>query len=143
MLRSPGAVAAIEAMGLDTFFEKVLASHADRSKISEAERQQYLADWSQPGALNAMLNWYRAGKMIVPPPGVTVPLPDLLLRAFPKVKVSTLVIWRMKDPALLPLQLDGLEALVEDLTIVRLPDAGYFAPWEAPEAVAEALARFL
>jgi pimeloyl-ACP methyl ester carboxylesterase len=143
MFRTPGAVAAIEAMGLETFFEKVLASHADRSKISEAEKRQYLADWSQPGAFAAMLNWYRASKVVVPPPGVTVPLPDLLLKAFPKVTVPTLVAWGMKDQALLPVQLDGLDQLVEDLRVVRLPDAGHFAPWEAPDAVLAALEPFL
>ena len=47
---------------------------------------------------------------------MTVPLPDWLLRAFPKVTVPTLVIWGMKDKALLPLQLDGLDELVDDLT---------------------------
>jgi pimeloyl-ACP methyl ester carboxylesterase len=49
----------------------------------------------------------------------------------------------MKDSALLPLQLDGLETLVDDLTIVRLPHAGHFAPWEAGEAVAAVLEPFL
>jgi pimeloyl-ACP methyl ester carboxylesterase len=49
----------------------------------------------------------------------------------------------MKDAALLPIQLEGLEALVEDLTIVRLPNAGHFAPWEAGEDVASALEPFL
>jgi pimeloyl-ACP methyl ester carboxylesterase len=49
----------------------------------------------------------------------------------------------MKDAALLPLQLDGLDALVEDLTIVRVPGAGHFAPWEAPEEVTQALEPFL
>jgi pimeloyl-ACP methyl ester carboxylesterase len=49
----------------------------------------------------------------------------------------------MKDSALLPLQLDGLDKLVDDLTIVTLPDAGHFAPWEAGEEVAAALRPFL
>jgi pimeloyl-ACP methyl ester carboxylesterase len=57
--------------------------------------------------------------------------------------VPTLVVWGMKDAALLPLQLDDLEALVEDLTIVRLPEIGHFAPWEAGEDVADALEPFL
>ena len=57
--------------------------------------------------------------------------------------MPTLVIWGMKDAALLPLQLDGLDELVDDLTIVRLPDAGHFAPWEAGEQVAAALEPFL
>jgi pimeloyl-ACP methyl ester carboxylesterase len=74
---------------------------------------------------------------------VSVPLPDFLLRAFPKVEVPTLVVWGMKDGALLQLQLDGLDTLVDNLTIVRLPDAGHFAPWEAGEDVADALKPFL
>jgi pimeloyl-ACP methyl ester carboxylesterase len=141
--RTPGFEKAVEAMGWRTFFDKSFSGHVDVSTIPEAEKQQYIADWSQPGGFTAMLNWYRAAKVIVPPPGVTVPLPDLLLRAFPAVKVPTLVIWGMKDKALLPMQLDGLENLVEDLTVVRLPNAGHFAPWEAGEDVAAALEPFL
>ena len=59
------------------------------------------------------------------------------------MKVPTLVVWGMLDRALLPLQLDGMEELVEDLTVVRLPDIGHFAPWEAGEQVAGALQDFL
>jgi pimeloyl-ACP methyl ester carboxylesterase len=121
----------------------MFARHVDVSKIPEAEKRQYIADWSQPGAFNAMLNWYRASKVIVPPPGISVPLPDWLLGAFPCVKVPTLVIWGIKDAALLPIQLQGLDRLVEDLTMIRVGDAGHFAPWEASEAVAAALEHFL
>src|SRR5215218_5098917 len=141
--RTPGFEKVVERQGFNWFFDKTFSGHVDLSKIPEAEKQQYLADWSQPGTFAAMLNWYRASKLIVPPPGVTIPLPDWLLRAFPKVKVPTLVIWGMKDTALLPLQLDGVDRLVDDLTIVRLPDAGHFAPWEGGEEVASALGHFL
>lgn len=141
--RAPGFEQMVEAKGYDWFFDTTFARHVDVAKIPEAERRRYLADWSQPGAFNAMLNWYRGSKLIVPPPGVTVPMPDWLLRAFPSVKIPTLVVWGMKDSALLPLQLEGLDQLVEQLTIVRLPDAGHFAPWEAAAAVATALEPFL
>lgn len=141
--RAPGFEKAVEAMGWRNFFDKTFSSHVDISKIPEAEKQQYIAEWSQPGGFTAMLNWYRAAKIIVPPPGVTVPLPDFLLRAFPKVKVPTLVVWGMQDTALLPLQLDGLDSLVENLSVVQLPHAGHFAPWEAGEDVARALKPFL
>ena len=134
---------AVEAMGFDALFEKSFSRHVDLAIIPDAERQQYIAEWSLAGGLTAMLNWYRASKLMVPPPGVTVPLPDWLLRPFPKVRVPTLVIWGMKDVALLPLQLDGLDRLVEDLTIVRVPDAGHFVPWEAPDDVFAALQPFL
>ena len=141
--RVPGFEKIVEAKGFDWFFDTTFSRHVDVDKVAPAERQQYIADWSQPGAFNAMLNWYRGSKVMVPPPGVTVPLPDWLLRIFPKVKVPALVIWGMKDAALLPLQLEGLEDLVDDLTIERLPDAGHFAPWEAGDQVATLLQPFL
>ena len=141
--RAPGFDKMVEAKGFDWFFDTTFARHVDVAKIAAAERQQYIDDWSQPGAFNAMLNWYRASKVMVPAPGANLPLPDWLLRAFPKVAVPTLVVWGMKDMALLPLQLEGLDALVADLRIVELPDAGHFAPWEAAEEVAPILRDFL
>jgi pimeloyl-ACP methyl ester carboxylesterase len=141
--RAPGFEKLVEAKGFDWFFERTFAGQVDLARISDAEKRQYIAEWSQPGAFTAMLNWYRAAKIVVPPPGVTLPLPDWLLAAFPKVKVPTLVVWGMKDSALLPVQLDGLDSLVEDLSVTRLEDAGHFAPWEAGEKVAAALLPFL
>ena len=141
--RMPGADKAIEAMGFDVFFQKTMENHIPSGSMPEEERRQYIADWSQPGGMLPMLNWYRASRLIVPPPGATVPLPDFLLRAFPRIHVPTLVVWGMKDSALLPLQLDGLDDLVDDLRIVRLPRVGHFAPWEAGEQVGDALRDFL
>jgi pimeloyl-ACP methyl ester carboxylesterase len=141
--RAAGFEKLVEKNGYEWFFDRTFGGHVDLAKIPAAEKQQYIAEWSQPGAFNAMLNWYRAAKVMVPPPGLTVPLPDWLLRAFPKVRVPTLVIWGMKDSALLPLQLDGLDELVDELTIVRVPEAGHFAPWEAPDEVAAAIVPFL
>jgi pimeloyl-ACP methyl ester carboxylesterase len=141
--RAPGFEKLVEKNGYDWFFEKTFGGHVDLAKIPAAEKQQYVAEWSQPGAFNSMLNWYRAAKVMLPPPGLTVPLPDWLLRAFPNVSVPTLVVWGMRDAALLPIQLDGLGGLVEDLTIVRLPETGHFAPWEAPDEVSAALGPFL
>lgn len=141
--RAPGFETAVEAMGWDTFFDKSFSGHVDLASISPEEKGQYIAEWSQPGVFTAMLNWYRGAAVTVPPPGVTLPLPDFLLRAFPPVKVPTLVVWGMRDKALLPLQLDRLDTLVDDLTIQRVPDAGHFLPWEKPEAVAAPLRSFL
>jgi pimeloyl-ACP methyl ester carboxylesterase len=141
--RAPGFERLVEAMGFETFFEKSFGPHVDLARIPEAEKRRYIAEWSQPGALTAMLNWYRASHLIIPPPLVTVPVPDWVLGVFPKVRVPTLVVWGLRDKALLPVQLEGINRLVDDLAIVRLPDAGHFAPWEAPEVVARALEPFL
>jgi pimeloyl-ACP methyl ester carboxylesterase len=141
--RTPGFEKAVEAMGFGAFFDKSFRNHTDLTKIDPAERAQYIAEWSQPGTLTGMLNWYRASQIIVPPPGVTVPLPDWLLGAFPKIHIPVRVIWGMDDKALLPMQLDGLDRLIDQLDIVRLPGVGHFAPWEAPDQVAAALSSFL
>lgn len=141
--RAPGFEKMVEAKGFEWFFDTTFARHVDLSRIAEYERRQYINDWSQPGAFNAMLNWYRGSRVTVPAPGATMPLPDWLLRAFPSIEIPTLVVWGMRDGALLPIQLEGLDALVDDLTIVRLPDAGHFAPWEAADEVATALQPFL
>jgi pimeloyl-ACP methyl ester carboxylesterase len=142
-LRAPMFEKFVEAKGFDWFFEQIFSPHVDLSTIAPEERAEYIAEWSQPGALRAMVNWYRAARLIVPPRGLTISVPEALVRAFAKVKVPTLVVWGMKDKALLPAQLDGLDALVEELEIARLPKAGHFAPWEAPEDVLRALEPFL
>jgi pimeloyl-ACP methyl ester carboxylesterase len=141
--RTPGFEKAAAAMGWETLFDKSFGGHVAMANIPDSERAQYISEWSEPGGFTAMLNWYRASKLVVPPPGVTVPIPDWVLAAFPKVPVPTLVVWGMKDKALLPVQLAGLEALVPDLRIARIADAGHFVPWEKPEAVAAALVPFL
>jgi pimeloyl-ACP methyl ester carboxylesterase len=141
--RVPGFAKVVERMGFEAFFEKTFAGHVDLALIAEAEKREYIAEWSQPGTMQAMLNWYRASRLIIPPPLVAVPIPDWVLGAFPHVPVPTLVIWGMRDKALLPLQLDGLNRLVPDLRIERILDAGHFVPWERPEPVARALEGFL
>jgi pimeloyl-ACP methyl ester carboxylesterase len=133
----------LETMGLETFYAKTFASHADISKVSDEERAAYLADWGAPGALTAMLNWYRASEILVPAPGEAAEAPAWTTLPFPMLRVPTLVVWAMRDTALLPVQLDGLAALIEDLEIVEVPDAGHFIPWEKPEPVIRAIKEFM
>jgi len=141
--RNPAMERGIEAMGLETFFAKTFASHADIACLPAAEKQAYLDDWARPGALTAMLNWYRASEIVVPRVGEEAEPPIWTTLAFPNIIVPTLVIWALKDVALLPVQLEGLHSLVEDLRIVTIPDAGHFVPWEAPEPVIAAIRDFM
>lgn len=140
--RNPEFETYVEKIGLPAFFDTSFMRHTDFDSVVD-EKPAYLDEWSQPGALTGMLNWYRASAVQVPPPGVTVPLPDFLDRAFPPVTQPTLVIWGMQDRALLPVQLEGLEALVPDLTVVRIAEAGHFVPWEDPDAVTRAMLDWL
>lgn len=141
--RTPGIENAIKAMGLRTFLEKSFAPHVDLRLLSEAERDAYVQDWDQPGALTAMLNWYRSAKVEVPAMEEEGHKPVWTHLPFPRIKVPTLVIWGLQDKALLPVQLDGLDGLVEDLRIVVEKDAGHFIPWEKPEVVTSAIRDFI
>ena len=141
--RTPGVEAGIKAMGLRNFLEKSFSPHVDLRLISEAERDAYIEDWSRPGALTAMLNWYRAARIEVPEMGEKARLPLWAHIPFPKVKMPVLVVWGLKDKALLPLQLEGLNDHVEDLRIVVGKDAGHFIPWEKPEVVTSAIRDFI
>nr|MDP9414687.1 alpha/beta hydrolase [Pseudomonadota bacterium] len=125
------------------FLEKVLGAEGDLAKLPEAERQAYVDEWSEPGALTGMINWYRAMDIVVPEPGEKARLPLWTHLPFPKVKVPTLVIWAMKDKALLPVQLEGLVDLVEDLRIVTAMEAGHFVTWDDPETVTSAIRDFI
>jgi pimeloyl-ACP methyl ester carboxylesterase len=141
--RTPGFEMAIRAMGLGTFFEKSFGAHVDLRMISPAERQAYLDDWGQPGALTAMLNWYRASKIEVPEIGAKAHKPIWTHAPFPKLHMPVLIVWGLRDKALLPVQLEGLDHLVEDLRIVIEHDAGHFIPWEKPEVVTSAIRDFI
>lgn len=140
--RNPGFERHIEQIGLDQFFDTSFMRHTDFEKVAD-EKAAYLDEWGQPGAMTAMLNWYRASAVQVPAMGEEVPRPEFLDRPFPPVTQPTLVIWGMGDAALLPSQLEGLDALVPDLTLVRLEGTGHFAPWENPDAVTGAMLDWL
>ncbi|HEX8513207.1 MAG TPA: alpha/beta hydrolase [Allosphingosinicella sp.] len=141
--RSPAAEAAITGMGLENFLDKVMLSHADSTKLPADERQNYLDDWSQPGVLTTMLNWYRSSRVVVPAPGEEAKSPLWTHAPFPKLRMPTLVVWGLKDSALLPVQLEGLRDLVEDLRLVTSPSAGHFITWEEPGTVTSAIRDFL
>jgi pimeloyl-ACP methyl ester carboxylesterase len=141
--RNPMMEAGIRAMGLETFFEKSFGPHVDLANIPGEERRAYLSDWSQPGTLTAMLNWYRASRIEVPEIGDDAELPAWTLAPFPRLVMPTLVIWGMKDKALPPVQLAGLHDLVYDLRIAMDPEAGHFIPWEDPAFVTQAVRDFL
>jgi pimeloyl-ACP methyl ester carboxylesterase len=142
-LRNPGMESGIEAMGSDSFFEKSFSKHVDLTLISPEERQIYIGQWSRPGALTAMLNWYRSSQVVVPAVGEQAAMPAWIERGVPKLKIPVCVIWVLEDKALLPIQLEGIGEVGDDVEVFPLSGVGHFAPWEAPDQVADALAPFL
>ena len=127
--------------GLERFFASTFAQHVVGG-IAGEDKAAYMDEWGQHGAMTAMLNWYRASSIVVPAPDEEVERPVWLDAPFPPVAQPTLVIWGMKDVALLPVQLE-LDGLVPDLTIARIEDGGHFVPWERPDAVTAAMREWL
>jgi pimeloyl-ACP methyl ester carboxylesterase len=141
--RDPAMEATVEAMGLDHFFDKSFRNHVDLASIDPAERAASISEWSRPGALTAMFNWYRASQIVVPAMGEDAAVPGWVERGVPRLKLPVRVVWGLDDKALLPLQLDGIGEVGDDVTVVPLAGVGHFAPWQAPERLAAALAPFL
>jgi len=140
--RDTGLDQGLVGAGLERFLGSTFARHLTRA-IGGEDKAAYLDEWSQPGAMTAMLNWYRASGAIVPAPGEDPPRPAFLDRPFPPVTQPTLVVWGMADKALRPSINADLAAHVPDLTLVEVADAGHFVPWEKPEAVTDAMVDWL
>ena len=140
VFRSPEAEAILAADGHARLVEMLRRDLGDR--FTDADRAAYAEAWSQPGALTGGLNYYRAA-------GVGPPAEGAPAQSFPAdparltVTVPTLVIWGMKDRALLPANLDGLGGFVPDLTIERVPDGSHWVVHERPELVSRLIREFL
>jgi len=74
--RDPRMEERIEAMGYAAFFDKSFETHVDLAAIAPEDRARSIAEWSRPGALTAMFNWYCASQIVVPAMGEEAALPD-------------------------------------------------------------------
>jgi pimeloyl-ACP methyl ester carboxylesterase len=114
-----------------------------RGTVDPVERAAYVEAWSQPGALTGSLNYYRASPLYPPlgdDPGAKAVQLD---PADFMVRVPTLVVWGMRDQALLPGNLDGLQACVPDLRIERLAQASHWVMHEEPARLNRLIREFI
>jgi pimeloyl-ACP methyl ester carboxylesterase len=111
--------------------------------LEPEERDALLADWEDRDACFGMLNWYRASPLVVPAMDEDAEMPAFAAGAFPKLEIPTLVIWAMDDLALPASNIDGIEALVPQVTIVPVYDCGHFVIWEKPDVVNAAMREWL
>lgn len=114
------------------------------AQMEPEERDKLLTEWQDREAAFGMLNWYRASPVDVPPMDAPFDVPEgWNPPQLPKLIIPTLVIWAMDDLALPAENLEGLDEVVGDLTLVKVTDCGHFVPWEAPEKVNAAMDEFL
>lgn len=100
--------------------------------LTEAMKERYRELWSL--GMQGAINYYRASPLR--PATETdmailqVNLPDTA------VNVPTRVVWAEGDSALLPGLVEGLDAYVPDLTLVRIPQASHWVIHEQPTRIA-------
>ncbi len=94
------------------------------------------ANAAQPGALKAMLDWYRA---FLRGGG----LRRQLRLGFPPIRIPVLMLWGEKDPALAKYTTDGTEGFVPDLDLRFLPGVSHWVQQDAEAVCNQALREFL
>ena len=109
--------------------------------LTDAVRDQYRAVWS--AGLTGGCNYYRASPLRPP---TTPDAPVMKIAFAPEyvtVKVPTLVIWGEDDIALPVSLVDGLDAFVPDMRLVRVPGATHWIVHERPAFIAAEIEREL
>ena len=141
-LRRPGSEERLAENGFARL-ERLLQNPDGADWFDAATRADYHAAWGQPGALAANVAWYRASPLFPPTESERGAAGVTLDPAAFVVNVPTLVVWGERDIALLPVLLDGLDALVPKIRIVRIPDASHWLVHEQPQRVIDEIRSFV
>ncbi len=91
---------------------------------------------AQPGALKAMIHWYRA---FLRGGG----LRRQLRRGFPQIDIPTLLLWGEQDKFLAKYTTEGTDQFVRELTVQFLPGVSHSVQQDATERCNEELRSFL
>lgn len=100
----------------------------DKDRFPDEVLQVYRNNAARPGALTAMLNYYRA---LVRGGGAA----RQRALGYPVIETPTLMIWGERDSALGKETTYGTKAFVRDFTLRYLPDVSHWVQQEAPEVV--------
>ena len=105
----------------------------DRTNFTESVLDVYRTSAAQPGALTAMINWYRAA----------LHHPASEWKKSPFIDTPTLMIWGEEDTAISKLTALGTEEYVRDFTLRFLPGVSHWVQQEAPDAANAILEAWL
>jgi pimeloyl-ACP methyl ester carboxylesterase len=138
-LRAPGSETGLvkhDFAALEGFFLRMQRNDARWYTPKRALRYQEV--WAR--GMTGGVNYYRASPLHPPiAGGATAELDPVNFH----VRVPTLVLWGEADTALPASLLVGLEELIDDLTIQRLPRATHWLAHEEPDVIAAAIRTFI
>jgi pimeloyl-ACP methyl ester carboxylesterase len=110
---------------------RALVATSRPGTFGEHELDEYRDAWAQPGAMTAMIHWYRAALRYPPP------------EANPRVRIPTLILWGRRDTFIRPSAAEASLALCENGRLEWFDDATHWLQHEQPEEVAKRLLEFL
>jgi pimeloyl-ACP methyl ester carboxylesterase len=111
--------------------ERALRGSGKIHTFTNDDIKQYKDAWSQPGAMTAMINWYRALRY-------ETKLPKEM-----RIKVPTLMLWGMKDIALSHRMARPSMDHVDQGNLILFEDATHWVQHDAAEEVNHYLIDFL
>jgi epoxide hydrolase 4 len=136
LFTSPVAEATLSQNDFALVQQSVLGTWAN-----DEDRQKYLEFWRR--GLTGGLNYYRAANLKSPVGGEKADASRISIPKNPVITVPTLVIWGLKDTALLQGNLDGLDQYVKVLKIERVPEGSHWVVHQQPATVIHAMRQFL
>jgi len=112
--------------------ERALRGSGKIHTFTNEDIEKYKEAWSQPGAMTAMINWYRAVIQHMPK------MPE-----DPRIKVPTLMMWGMKDFALSHRMARPSMDYVDEGNLILFPEATHWVQHDAAAEVNHYLIDFI
>ena len=125
-------------LGLNDFAllrRAVKETTAERGIIGDSDIDTYKKAWSEPGALTAMLNYYRANVLsrFMKPSGIEK-----------KITVPTLFVYGQQDTAIIPESVRGVGDVIDaKFEQFLVPTAAHWIQQEIPNEINDILLEFL
>lgn len=119
--------------------KNLLRRSSNRGTFSSAEMKRYQEAWRRPGAVTAMLNWYRAAvrRALRKGPSGYVQASQV------RVPAPTLILWGEQDVALTTELAQSSLDWCMDGRLVRFPTASHWVQHDQPQAVGDELRLFV
>lgn len=111
--------------------ETMMRGSSNPGSFSDDDFARYHEAWRQPGAVTAMLNWYRAAVRLQPEAAHDA-----------RVRVPTLILWGVRDIALTRAMASASREYCDDSQLVWFENATHWVQHDEPERVSQHLIEF-
>ena len=142
-LRSDQANTALGDASIEALVTRFLGGAIAAETLTGPEVDGYRAAWSRSGVWPAMLNWYRAAPIDVPPVGAPAPSSRWTGALDYRVRPPVQLIWGMRDTVFVAAMPERVAAYCDSCVITSLPDAGHLPHRDDPDRCAAIITRFL